>query len=292
MRDGQFGESVGSVNAYQLASPFLLVSEKRAAVVTSTKPRVILPAEEVKRLKRVLAEAPGPMNLDRTTYEIFRGPSQSRLHWTSNGDAAWEKLLRDAVPLMGPVLLRTDLHCYELRVAEDRILLWRQIRLAPPGGVLRLSFFDTTSLRPIGRRSKRRPGDPIVHESGLLAEVDLSGDWDAGVRRVDFPEVMAGIPDLLALVHGIQGWNPDLPKAAWRARRVTVIYAVRPSRSEVEVFPLPWARSVEGHFHWITRVARDPITGKIVGDGAGVKLFLLDDDATFLGWIRPSKETT
>ena len=103
---------------------------------------------------------------------------------------------------------------------------------------------------------------------------------------------MAGIPDLLALVHGIQGWNPDLPKAAWRARRVTVIYAVRPSRSEVEVFPLPWARSVEGHFHWITRVARDPITGKIVGDGAGVKLFLLDDDATFLGWIRPSKETT
>src|SRR3989475_1483392 len=208
---GQFGESVGSVNAYQLASPFLLVSKKRAAVVTSTKPRVILPAEEVKRLKRVLAEAPGPMNLDRTTYEIFRGPSRSRLHWTSNGDAAWEKLLRDAVPLIGPALLRTDLHCYELRVAEDRLLLWRQIRLAPPGGVLRLSFFDTTSLRPIGRRSKRRPGDPIVHESGLLAEVDLPGDWDAGVRRVDFPEVMAGVARLLSLCHGIPRWKPGPP---------------------------------------------------------------------------------
>ena len=291
MTDGQFSESVGSVNAYQLASPFLLVSEKRAAVVTSSKPRVFLPAEEVKRLKRVLAEAPGPMNLDRTNYEIFRGPNRSRLHWTSTGDAGWEKLLRDAVPLMGPVLLRTGLHCYAVKVAEDRLLLWRQIRLAPPGGVLRLSFFDTTSLKPIGRQSKRRPGDPIVHESGLLGEVDLSGDWHGGVRRVKFPEVMAGIPDLLALVHGIQGWSPDLPKAAWKARRLTAIYAIRPSRSEVEVFPLPWSGSVEGHLHWIARVARDPITGKIVGDGAGVKLFLLDDDATFLGWIRTSKAT-
>src|SRR2546427_7192778 len=196
---GQFAESVGSVNAYQLASHFLLVSEKRAAVVTSSKPRVFLPAEEVKRLKRVLAEAPGPMNLDRTNYEVCRGPNRSRLHWTSTGDAGWEKLLRDAVPLMGPVLLRTGLHCYAVKVAEDRLLLWRQIRLAPPGGVLRLSFFDTMSLRPIRRQSKRRPGDPIVHESGLLGEVDLSGDWDGGVQRVRFPEVMAGIPDLLAL---------------------------------------------------------------------------------------------
>ncbi len=258
-------------------------------IVTSKEPGLFLLAGEVDRLKRILAEAPGPTNQDQTKYEMLQGPHGTKLHWTSYPDTNWEKLLRDVKPLMGPVLLRMGLHCYALKDTEDRLLIWRQIRVPPPGNILRMSLFDTTSLQPIGRRSKRRLGDPIIYESGLLAEVDLPATWEAGLQTLAFPDAMRGIPELLVLVHAIQRWKPGLPKAAWKTQRRTIIYVVRPSRSEVEAFPLEWARSVEGRFHWIARVARDPTSDRIVGDGAGVGLFLLDNHANFLGWIRRTK---
>jgi hypothetical protein len=152
-----------------------------------------------------------------------------------------------------------------------------------------MSIFDTTSLQPIGRTARRRAGDPVIYESGLLAEVDLPSDWESGLQRFEFPAAMSEIPELLVLIHAIQGWSPALPKSAWKSRRMTVIYAVRASRSEVEALPLDWARSIEGRFHWIARVARDLTTGNIVGDGAGVRPFLLDNRAKLLGWIRTSK---
>ena len=256
--------------------------------VTRREPRLFLPVREVERLKRVLAESARLTNLDWTRIETFRGPRGAKLHWTSLGDAGWEKLLQDTRHLMGGVLLRLGLHCYALKLGEDRLLIWRQIRIAPPGDVVRMSFFDTTSLQPIGRSSKRRSGDPVIYESGLLAEVDLPTNLE-GLQPRAFPHVMAGIPDQHVLVHAIEGWNPRLPKRDWNARRKTIIYAVRPSRSEVEAFPLEWARSVEGRFHWIARVARDSTTGKIVGDGAGVRLFILDNRANFLGWVWKTK---
>jgi len=256
--------------------------------VTRREPRLFLPVREVERLKRVLAESARLTNLDWTRIDTFRGPRGAKLHWTSLGDAGWEKLLQDTRHLMGGVLLRLGLHCYALKLGEDRLLIWRQIRIAPPGDVVRMSFFDTTSLQPIGRSSKRRSGDPVIYESGLLAEVDLPTNLE-GLQPRAFPPVMAGIPDQHVLVHAIEGWNPRLPKRDWNARRKTMIYAVRPSRSEVEAFPLAWARSIEGRFHWIARVARDSTTGKIVGDGAGVRLFILDNRASFLGWVLKTK---
>lgn len=254
---------------------------------------MFLPESETERMKRVLGESARLTNLDWTRADILRGPRGARLFWTSYGDAGWEKLLQDARHLMGGVLLRLGLHCYALKLSEDRLLIWRQTRVAPPGDVVRMSFFDTTTMQPIGRSSKRRSGDPVIYESGLLAEVDLPTNLE-GLQTHAFPPVMAGIPDQLVLVHAIEGWNPRLPKRDWKAGRTTVIYSVRPSRSEIEAFPLEWARSVEGHFHWIARVARDPTTGKMVGDGAGVRLFLLDDRANFLGWVwktKPKAET-
>jgi hypothetical protein len=254
--------------------------------VTSKEPKLFLPAGEVDRLRRILDEAPGPTNLDRTKYRMVRGPKGTKLHWTSYPDTGWEKLLRDVVPLMGPALLRMGLHCYALTVADDRLLIWRQIRMAPPSAVLRVSLFDTTALEPIGRLPRSRPGDPVIHKAGLLGEIDLPGNWERGLQTVPFPEPMHKISDFLLLGHVICGWSPGLSKAAMKARRMTVIYVARPARSEVEVLPLDWASPVEGRLHWIARVARDSITGKIIGDGAGVRPFLLDDRGGFLGWIR------
>jgi hypothetical protein len=199
--------------------------------------------------------------------------------------------LRDAYLLRGPVLLRLGLHCYALKANDDRLLVWRQVRSAPPENVVRMSLFDTTSLKPIRRASKGRPGDPIIYESGLLGEVDLPASWEVGLHPFAFPEAMRGIPEVLVLVHTIEGWDPRLRKRDWKARRLTTIYCVRPTDSVVDALPLNWARSIEGHFHWIARIVRDPMSGKILGDGAGVGRFLLDDRANFLGWIRKTKAT-
>src|SRR5438552_17280967 len=99
-----------------------------------------------------------------------------------------------------------------------------------------MSFFDTTSLQPIGLSSKRRSGDPVIYESGLLAEVDLPTNLE-GLQPRAFPPVMAGIPDQHGLVYAIEGWNTRLPNRDWNGRGKTIIYAVRPSRSEEAALP-------------------------------------------------------
>lgn len=262
------------------------------ASVTAREPRLFLPASETGRLKRVLVESPRLTNQDwPLDFQRFRGPRGTRLHWTSYPDTGWEKLLRNLDRLTGPVLLRLGLHCYALKVSEDRLLIWRQIRVKPPGNVIRMGSFDTTSLQPISRRSNRRLGDPVIYESGLVAEVDLPANWTSDHHTFAFPDAMHVIPEQLVLVHAIEGWSPRLAEREWKARRRTIIYVVRPSGSEVDALPLVWAKSVEGRFHWIARVARDPTTGKIVGDGAGVGLFLLDEHANFLGWVRKTKQS-
>src|SRR5207247_4737102 len=150
------------------------VEERQGRVdVTRREPRQFRPGREGERLKRVLAESARRTKLDWTRIETFRGPRGAKLHWTSLGDAGWEKLLQDTRHLMGGVLLRLGLHCYALKLGEDRLLIWRQIRIAPPGDVVRVSFLDPMSVQRVGRSSKRRSGDPVIYESGLLAEVDI-----------------------------------------------------------------------------------------------------------------------
>ena len=258
--------------------------------VTSRDPKLFLPSGEVDRLKKILKATPGPTNLEQVEYQTYKGPKGTKLCWTSYSEASWQKILRDAHRLMGPAYLQIGLFCYAHSTAEDRLIVWRQLRMKPPDAVLRVSLFDTTSLEPIGRLPKARLGDPVIHKGGLLAEVDLQGPWTEGPRTVQFPEPLRAVAELLLLVHFIEGWRPGLKRADLKGRRTTGICVVRPPLSEVEVLRLEWARSVEGHLHWIARVSRDSGTGRIVGDGAGVGPFLLDERGMFLGWIRQARK--
>jgi hypothetical protein len=97
---------------------------------------------------------------------------------------------------------------------------------------------------------------------------------------------MRGIPEILLLVRFIEDWSPELTRGEKKRKRMTAICVAKPPRSEVDVLPLDWARPVEGRIHRIARVARDPATGRIVGDGLGLGPFLLDERGRFLGWIR------
>jgi hypothetical protein len=178
---------------------------------------------------------------------------------------------------------------YAYAVAPDRLLVWRQLVTPPSQAILRISLFDTTAVRSIGWLLGFRPQDPVFHASGLLAEVDLLGPWVEGRMRVSFPGPFRGIPEMLLLVHFIEDWNPKLTRAEKKRNRTTAICMANPVRSEVNVLPLDWAGSVEGRTHWIARVARDPATARIVGDGVGLGPFLLDDQGEFLGWIRPTE---
>jgi len=265
------------------------VERPSPTTVTLREPKLLLSSLEIDRLRGILDNAPGPTNLDRTKYRSVDGPRGTRLVWRAYGDVVWQKLLKEEGGLLGPTYLMIGLHCYALAFAENRLLVWRQIRRLPPANVLRMSLFDTTSLTPIGRFPRGRPGDPVFYKSGLLAEVDLPGTWAAGPQTLPFPVPMHTIPELLLLVQTFPGWSSTRTRRALKAHRLPAIYVVRPARGEVEVFVLQWARSFEGMWHWIARLARDPASGNIVGDGPGMKLFVLDSRARFLGWIVPPR---
>jgi hypothetical protein len=67
-----------------------------------------------------------------------------------------------------------------------------------------------------------------------------------------------------------------------------LVYVWRPRLGQVEVLPQRWftARDFDLGYEWITRVARDPKTGRLIGDGTRIAPFELDRSG-----MRPAKSS-
>ncbi|MBL8897103.1 MAG: hypothetical protein JNM84_05725 [Planctomycetes bacterium] len=62
----------------------------------------------------------------------------------------------------------------------------------------------------------------------------------------------------------------------------SAIYAWEPRRGSITVYPQVWftAETMDLGYQWITRIARDPATGRFVGGGFRIDDFELDETGT------------
>ena len=124
--------------------------------------------------------------------------------------------------------------------------------------------------------SKRSPyfalGKP---EFEFVIDLHLS----EGVHLFDFPLAMQSINELIVIGSRPVPNTADHPGGG-ADEPAYVILALQPSAGMVHVLPQKWftGRHFDLGYEWITRVTREPRSGRLIGDGIRIPAFELTED--------------
>ena len=93
----------------------------------------------------------------------------------------------------------------------------------------------------------------------------------AGLNRFVFPPPLKTLPEVLML-----GDNASIAGTGMKRS----IYCMRPNDGNIEVLPQDWFNlgNFDFGYQWITKVVRDPDSGRICGTGIRLKSFILDEN--------------
>ena len=167
-------------------------------------------------------------------------------------------------------LLALNTYCRAFLVEPERLGVW-----CPEHDYLRVLVFDPDQLQPFPLEDVagwfKQSTERVYSASAPLAELELSTALDAGRHKVDVPRELQALDELL-LVTGYPAPSDDHPACA--------IVALYPKLGLIEVLPQRWftAKTYDVGYQWITRVVRDPVTHRLVGDGIRLGRFQLTED--------------
>jgi hypothetical protein len=175
----------------------------------------------------------------------------------------------------GPVLV-LDFANYVQFLPPGNLLLWHQGRVSLPTAPVGLRVFRLSELRPIEGNidalceSMRRVGAPFVASTAPACELYIPTTVAGERRQLVFPEQMSHVDELLILCHS-SGVEPT-------GANLTLLVA-RPRDGTYELFPQDWYNygDFDYGYEWVTRVARNPATDRIHGEGFRIAPFVLDE---------------
>jgi hypothetical protein len=179
----------------------------------------------------------------------------------------------------GPVLI-LDFHNYVLPLDSDTLLVWHQCAVGTgTTAPVFLRIFRLPDLRPLEGdlehlcASMRRIGAPFLTSAAPHSECPIPTTAVGQQLPLDFPDQLRHIGEILMLCHS----SAIVDSAAWDRSNLALLVA-RPREGRYELFPQDWFNNanLDYGYQWVTRVARDPRTGQIHGEGIRIDPFVLD----------------
>ena len=221
----------------------------------------------------MIGQAPGPAPWYLEGELLKLASRHGALRWDQHGEGGRTGLFT----AQGDVLLVVRPYTYVLPLEAPRILVWYQMDLTPDAvvktGVIRFQAFDLVRLT---RDTKlpdevRRPDGSVDHvvARGLeLGSVDIPTHLGEGRHDVQLPEFLKPLDELLLLFQGTEMTEMN-----------RCIMEIRPRGGWLRIYPQDWFNQSDCDFgyQWPTRIARDPVTGRIFGEGIRLDGFVLDE---------------
>lgn len=229
----------------------------------------------------ILQKTPGPSPWYWKTFPQLRGHSGQRFTWTYHGNEGELAYLVTLGLEQEPSTARLALNtfCTPFAIGSDRLGIW-----CPEPGGLRVLCFELDSLAGFSFAEIvgwfKQSNDKVYSATEPLAEFDISSRLPDGMQKIDVPEEFRSIDELLLV-----GSRPTKTRDDAAAN----IYVLYPQAGLVEVLPQPWftANQFEIGRQWIARVARDPASHHLIGEGVRIGSFELSSDSSQVtDWIE------
>lgn len=182
------------------------------------------------------------------------------------------------------VLLELSMYARAIRLDHEQLGVWFE-----RGRSIHLVAFDCAELHRAAANGTRERG--VSPKQGFrttvvpIAEFRVPLHLERGEHRVNTARAIDHRGEILVI--GSYEVGHDIANAA--------IFSVNfgPSEKEasVRVYPQRWftAEACDLGYQWITRVAREPRTGRLVGDGIRISPFVLDSDGILIErWLPPT----
>jgi hypothetical protein len=170
---------------------------------------------------------------------------------------------------------------YAMMLHESSLLVWHQrsTKIAPTAPV-RLLVIQPHLLSPLGNdldslyQQMRDNHVPIAMGGTASAEISLSTVNAAAELRAEFPTQLQAVDELLILCQSSVIDSRPTGEGAGLA-----LLVARPREFTYRLYPQDWFNSggFDYGYQWVTRVARNPRTGQIHGEGIRIAPFVLDD---------------
>jgi len=221
----------------------------------------------------VLRDAAGPS----PWYLRAFPPKLERFVWEDLGEGDATAGMTVLKNLGREVVAVFNMYCYVLPIGMDRLLVWyqpyREGKWADSIEFLIIYLNELSSIGGIKKSLVQIEEEKLnVVTSVALDKYSLSANVGAGLHKAVFPPEIQEIEELLVLGHSTAA-NGDNNKMN------LCIFRLMPNKREFEVIPQDWFNNgdADSGYQWVTRVAREPRSGKIYGDGIRISGFVLDE---------------
>lgn len=168
----------------------------------------------------------------------------------------------------GPVL-EVGFYVWIQAIDESMLLAWHQAGRWDDPGPVHLTLLEP---RRLPRLIGKLPEASTEGTRGLHFEGPPAAAMEMAIRNEDdirFPAPLRQFSELLILCNG----------STVRGEGGLQLLVARPDRGSCRVYPQDWFN--DGDFdlgyEWVTRVTRDPATGRVHGEGIRIHSFVLDD---------------
>ena len=224
----------------------------------------------------MLADTPGPS----PWYLRGRDPRLAGYSWIDASGVGQQAA--GAIALKGPrgPVLLLDFHNYVLPLGPETFLIWHQGQttdeLTTPAVVLRL--FALADASPLAgnlvelTERMRQEGVPLVSAVPARWEINLPTTIIDRPCPLPLEPELSAIDELLILCHS------SAIAAATSERNNLALLVATPRQRSYQLYPQDWFNNggFDYGYEWVTRVARDPTTGRIHGEGIRIAPFVLD----------------
>jgi hypothetical protein len=227
----------------------------------------------------LLNRAPGPSPWYPHQFGAPIDTQWGRASWvSSDGDLyASGKIVLEAP---GGALLVLGMYNWVMPLGK-RLVLWQQdYRQQGPTAPVKIIVLDVDLLEPIAdlptavASVPARGGYYIPCDKAIVARTELQTTQAQTLLNHVFPSTLQELSELLILVDSSS--IQEKVDALHMNRGLLIAY---PARRVFEIVPQDWYNKGRWDFgyQWPTRVARDPSSSRIVGDGIRMGVFRLDE---------------
>jgi hypothetical protein len=234
------------------------------------------------RQLEIIHNAVGPVPWYWKNFPSVTSASGQAFEWTFHGnDGELAYLVTLGLPHQPDTLrLALNTYCRPFLIPSGKLGVW-----CPEPNEIRVLCFDPDQLAAFSFTEIagwfKRSNDRLYSTTAPMVELELASRLQPGMQKIEVPEPFRHLDELL-LVSSYPAKTKNDPAAA--------IFVLYPHAGLVEVLPQKWftANQFEVGPQWISRVARDPVTHRIVGEAVRIGTFeLTDDGCEIAAWIEP-----